>query len=109
MDDSSSALRDYFLRPSCPGQRQYEALRAVFVEGLSQKDAAQRFGYSYGALRQLVLEFRSALAGEGGSEEGGGSAPPFSTNHQEAAPTDSGCEKGRRRAPTSRPSPTSAV
>jgi hypothetical protein len=75
MDDS--ALRDYFLEPSCPGQRQYEALRAVFVEGISQKDAAQRFGYSDGALRQLVLEFRSAFSD--------GSAPPFSTNLQEAA------------------------
>jgi transposase len=78
MDDSSSALRDYFLRPSCPGQRQYEALRAVFVEGLSQKDAAQRFGYSYGTLRQLVLEFRSAFS----SDDGGDSAPPFSTEPQ---------------------------
>ena len=82
MDDSCSALRDYFLRPSCPGQRQYEALRAVFVEGLSQKDAAARFGYSYGALRQFVLQFRSAFSGDGGSEEGGGLAPPFSTKTQ---------------------------
>lgn len=79
MDNSSAtaALRDYFLRPSCPSQRQYEALRAVFVEGLSQKDAALRFGYSYGALRQLVLQFRSAIGGAGGS-----SAPPFSTKTQ---------------------------
>ena len=104
MDDP--ALRDYFLRPSCPGQRQYEALRAVFVEGISQKDAALRFGYSYGALRQLVLEFRSAFSGEGGSE--GGSAPPFSTRNQEAAPASSGRKKGRA-APRSRPSLTPAV
>ena len=94
MDDS--ALRNYFLRPSCPGQRQYEALRAVFVEGLSQKDAAQRFGYSYGALRQLVLEFRSAFSG--------GSAPPFSTNPPEA---DRPARGRGRLAPMSRPSPTS--
>src|SRR5215213_3955081 len=73
-----SALRDYFQRPSCPGQRQYEALRAVFVEGLSQKDAAGRFGYSYGALRQLILEFRSAF-----SE---GSAPPFSPEPKRPPP-----------------------
>jgi|SRR5262245_7802391 len=97
MDDS--ALRDYFLRPSCPSQRQYEALRAVFVEGLSQRDAAQRFGYSYGAFRQLVLQFRSAVSD--------GSAPPFSTNPPEAAPPASG-HQGRP-APTSRPSPTSAL
>jgi transposase len=94
MDDS--ALRNYFLRPSCPGQRQYEALRAVFVEGVSQKDAAGRFGYSYGALRQLVLQFRGAF------EEG--SAPPFSTRTQQAAPASS---RKDRCVPTSRPSPTS--
>jgi hypothetical protein len=100
MDDS--ALRDYFLRPSCPSQRQYEALRAVFVEGLSQKDVAQRFGYSYGALRQLVLEFRSTFSA--GDDDD--SAPPFSTKTQGAA--RAGNHKGRS-APTSRPSPTSAV
>jgi hypothetical protein len=68
MDDPH--LRDFFVKPSCPRHRQYEALRAVFVEGLAQKDAAERFGYSYGAFRQLVLAFRSALAA--------GNAPPFS-------------------------------
>jgi hypothetical protein len=94
MDDS--APRDYFLRPSCPSQRQYEALRAVFVEGVSQKDVAQRFGYSYGALRQLVLEFRSAFSG--------GSAPPFSINPPEA---DRLASSRGHPAPTSRPSPTS--
>jgi hypothetical protein len=96
MDDS--ALRDYFLQPSCPGHRQYEALRAVFVEGLSQKDAAQRFGYSYGAFRLLVLQFRSAFAG--------GSAPPFFTKHARAGRRAS--PKGRP-VPTSRPSPTPAA
>lgn len=99
MDDSVSPLRDYFLRPSCPQQRQYEALRAVFVEGLSQKDAARRFGYRYGAFRQLVLQFRVAFSG--------GSVPPFSTNPQKAArPARS--HPGRP-APTSRPLPMSAV
>jgi transposase len=50
--------RDFFARPSCPAQRQYEALRCVFLDGLSQKEAAQRFGYSYAAFRQLVHHFR---------------------------------------------------
>jgi hypothetical protein len=70
MDDT--AARDFFLKPSCAQQRQYEALRAVFVEGLSQKAAALRFGYSPGAFRQLVLGFRSARAA--------GKPPPFSPN-----------------------------
>lgn len=97
MDDSTP--RDYFLQPACPSQRQYEALRAVFVEGLSQKNAAQRFGYSYAAFRQLVLQFRSACVQ--------GSVPPFSPNRPEDARPASG-PKGRR-APTNQPSPTSAV
>src|SRR5215207_7372267 len=42
MDDGPCRL--FFTAPSCPAQRQYEALRAVFVEGLSQKEAAERFG-----------------------------------------------------------------
>lgn len=95
---ADSSLRDYFLRPSCTSQRQYEALRAVFVDGASQKDAADRFGYSYGSFRLLVLELRSAFAG--------GSAPPFFTKPPEAGPP-AGSRKGRR-APTSRPSPTPA-
>jgi hypothetical protein len=70
MDDTTA--RAFFLKPSCAGQRQYEALRAVFVEGLSQKDAALRFGYSPGAFRLLVMHFRSACAA--------GTPPPFSPN-----------------------------
>jgi len=62
--------RDFFLRPTCAAQRQYEALRCVFLEGCSQRQAAQRFGYSYDAFRQLVHQFRSAC--------GGGRPPPFS-------------------------------
>src|SRR5262245_35485361 len=50
----------FFLEPACAQQRQYEALRAVFVEGVSQKEAARRFGYSHGAFRLLVQQFRAA-------------------------------------------------
>src|SRR5260370_29128835 len=47
-----------FLVPKNAGQRQYEALRAYFVEGLASKDAADRFGYSPGSFRGLVHRFR---------------------------------------------------
>ena len=68
--------RDFFLRPRCAAQRQYEALHAAFVDGCSQQEAAQRFGYSYDAFRQLIGQFRaSCLAGN---------PPPFSSNSAKA-------------------------
>ena len=56
MDDSR--CREFFSRPTQPYHRQYEALRAVFMEGQPQKEVADRFGYAYRSLRQLVYEFR---------------------------------------------------
>jgi hypothetical protein len=48
----------YFLRPGNTAHRQYEALRAYFVEGLKSDEAASRFGYASGSFRMLVHEFR---------------------------------------------------
>jgi hypothetical protein len=67
MDDTS--CQHFFREPSGPLQRQYEALRAVFIDGLSQKEVAGRFGYSYDAFRQLVHQFRQGCAA--------GTPPPF--------------------------------
>ncbi len=67
MDDI--LCQNFFNHPACPAQRQYEALRAVFLDGLPQKDAALRFGYTYDAFRQLVHQFRHDCAA--------GSPPPF--------------------------------
>ena len=47
-----------FLQPANSTHRQYEALRAFFVEKLSSKEAARRFGYSPGSFRVLVHQFR---------------------------------------------------
>jgi len=47
-----------FLEPKNSTHRQYEALRAFFVDGLSSKQAAKRFGYTEGSFRVLVHEFR---------------------------------------------------
>jgi transposase len=47
-----------FLQPSNSTHRQYEALRAYFVEGLPSKEAARRFGYTEGSFRVLVHQFR---------------------------------------------------
>jgi transposase len=68
MDDSLCQF--FFEQSACPAQRQYEALRAVFIDGLSRKDAADRFGYSYDAFRQLVHQFRRDCAAD--------TPPPFS-------------------------------
>jgi transposase-like protein len=48
----------FFLEPSNATHRQYEALRAYFVEGVASKEAAQRFGYTPGSFRALVHQFR---------------------------------------------------
>ena len=47
-----------FLEPSNTTHRQYEALRAFFVDGLSGKQIANRFGYTEGSFRVLVHQFR---------------------------------------------------
>jgi len=44
--------------PSNPTHRQYEALRAFFVDGVPSAQAAARFGYTPGSFRVLVHQFR---------------------------------------------------
>ena len=60
LSDSKSLTdpADFFSRPSSPRQRQYEALRAYFVEGRPSALAARSFGYSPGAFRVLCHQFR---------------------------------------------------
>lgn len=48
----------FFLQPSNSTHRQYEALRAYFVEGLPSAQVAARFGYSPGSFRILCHQFR---------------------------------------------------
>jgi hypothetical protein len=49
---------NFFLSPQFPLQRQYEALRAFFVDEEPSADVARRFGYSVGAFRVLCHQFR---------------------------------------------------
>jgi transposase len=51
-------LAQVFLTPTNSTHRQYEALRAYFVEGMPSREAARRFGYSAGSFRVLTHEFR---------------------------------------------------
>jgi len=48
----------FFREPGHPRQRQYEALRAYFAEGLSSAEASRRFGYQPGSFRVLCWRFR---------------------------------------------------
>ena len=51
-------LERVFLEPANPTQRQYEALRAYFVEGLPSQEVAKRFGSTPGSFRVLCHQFR---------------------------------------------------
>jgi hypothetical protein len=51
-------LAQLLLTPRNAAHRQYEALRAYLVERLPGPEVARRFGYTYGALQQLVHQFR---------------------------------------------------
>src|SRR5262245_40663604 len=62
MDDNSRdrlTLARRFSEPSNSTHRQYEALRAFFVDGLPSAQAATRFGYTPGSFRVLVHQFRN--------------------------------------------------
>jgi len=56
--DKLTSESRFFLEPTSPAQRQYEALRAYFVEGLSSTDVSDRFGYTPGSFRVLCHHFR---------------------------------------------------
>jgi Transposase DDE domain len=51
-------LQRIFLEPADPTHRQYEALRAYFVDGLPSYEVAKRFGYTPGSFRVLCHQFR---------------------------------------------------
>lgn len=57
-DSDLTDCRGFFLEPKTARQRQYEALRAYFVEGEPSTEVAARFGYQWGSFRMLCLAFR---------------------------------------------------
>jgi hypothetical protein len=60
VDKSNQTLTpsEFFLKPSNSTHRQYEALRAYFVDRLPSTEAAARFGYTPGSFRVLTHQFR---------------------------------------------------
>src|SRR2546422_899967 len=67
MDDTG--CRGFFLEPVATYHRQYEALRAFFIEGRRLHDIAQQFGYRETSLRSMVCRFRAQVQV--------GEVPPF--------------------------------
>jgi transposase-like protein len=62
MDDNSRdrlTVARRFLEPSNSTHRQYEALRAFFVDRLPSAEVAARFGYTPASFRVLVHQFRN--------------------------------------------------
>lgn len=51
-------LATVFVTAQNSNHRQYEALRAYFVERLPAAEVGRRFGYSTGSVHQLVYQFR---------------------------------------------------
>ena len=60
-DNYITDVQRVFLEPSNSTHRQYEALRAYFVDGLPSKEVATRFGYSPGTFRVLCHQLRQNL------------------------------------------------
>ncbi len=54
-----SHVRRFFLEPKQTFQRQYEALRALFVDDQPLDQVAQRFGYKPSALRSMASRLRA--------------------------------------------------
>jgi Helix-turn-helix domain len=78
MDDTP--YREFFAQPAHPYHRRYEVLRAVFLDGRSQKEVAEHFGYRYSTLRQLVYEFRRY------GRDPGEASPFFESRSSDARP-----------------------
>jgi hypothetical protein len=94
MDDAR--YRTFFLQPTDPMHRHYEALRAVIVEQQPMQAVAQRLGYRYDSVRALVSRFRGQFDS--------GTLPPFSPPPAADAPPTRPLPHPR--GPTSLRSPT---
>ena len=55
---SITECQRFFAKPATVRQRQYEALRAFYMDQLPSAEVARRFGYSPGSFRLLCHTFR---------------------------------------------------
>jgi hypothetical protein len=91
-----SHIRRFFLEPRQTFQRQYEALRAIFVDDEPLERVAGRFGYTPATLRSMASRLRADCRR--------GVATPFFSQTAEGGPSEEVRAKGGRslRRPTSR-------
>lgn len=54
-------MKNYFAKPKKIRHRQYEALRAFHLEGMTAEKAAKKFGYSLSAFYSLNRDFKKRL------------------------------------------------
>ena len=52
---------NYFLHPTCATQRQYEALKAFYIEGLSVEEVASKFGFTPSYFKKIRSNFKKKL------------------------------------------------
>ena len=89
--------RQFFLEPQQTFHRQYEALRAVFVEGQPLEPVAVRFGYKVSTLQSMVSRFRA--------DRRCGVTPPFFSQTGAVGPAghpraEAGRARNRPKSPT---------
>ena len=53
--------KSFFLSPTDPMQKRYEALRASFIDELSAQEVANRFGYSIHTINALRRDFKAGI------------------------------------------------
>jgi len=51
----------FFLEPTMTAHKQYEALRMYYVEGVTAREVADHFGYTYRAMTSLITAYRKKL------------------------------------------------
>lgn len=61
METDDNRCRQFFLKPTETYHRQYEALRAFFVDGRRLQEIARQFGYQESSLRSMVCRFQAQV------------------------------------------------
>ena len=60
---------DFFTIPQSTAQKQYEALRAFYLEGRSAAEVAEQFGYTISSFYALNRDFKQRLKNSESSEQ----------------------------------------